>query len=92
MAKEEFILCASVLFEGKIVSAHRHGDCHRLIRSLLGEGADENVGRESQGFLTSKNRHVDRAEGFLIAKANNQIIHTMFDNDETGILTSEDLY
>ena len=92
MAKEEFILCASVMYEGKIISAHRHGDCHRLIRALLGDEADEKVGRKDQGFLTSLNRHVDRAEGFKIAKENNQIIHTMFDNYETGILTSQDLY
>jgi len=91
MAKE-FILCASVMYKGQIVSAHRHKDCHKLLRALLGDECDESVGRESQGFLTSHNRHVDRKEGFKIAKANNQIIHSMFDNDDEGILTSEDLY
>ena len=63
-----------------------------LIRKLFGEEVNDSLSRDDQGFLTSGNRHVDRAEGFRIAKENDQIWHTMFDNDIEGTLTSEDLY
>jgi len=85
----EFILCASVMYKGTIVSGRRHHNCYTILREL---GHDEEPIREDQGFLTSLGRHVSREEGFLIAKKNNQIFHKMYDNDNTGSLTSEDLY
>ena len=91
MAIPEFILCASIMFEGKIVSARRHKDCYNLLEGLLKVDA-VTVGREAQGFLTSKGRFVDRKEGFKIAKANDQIWHNMHDDRDEGKLTSEDLY
>jgi hypothetical protein len=90
MARKEFILCASVMFNNRVVSARRHKDCYKLLEGLL--GIDINISRKDQGFLTSNGRHVDRKEGFKIAKDNDQIWHKMHDDREEGELTSEDLY
>ena len=91
MARKELILCAAVMYEGKIVSGRRHKDCYRLLEGLLGID-DVDIGREAQGFLTSKGFFVNRKEGFKIAKDNDQIWHNMHDDRDEGELTSEDLY
>lgn len=91
--RKEFILCAAIMYKGMVISGYRHGDCHELLDKLVpGIPESEQPGRESQGFLTSHNRYVDRAEAFKIAKENGQIIHNMFDGQDEGELTSEDLY
>jgi hypothetical protein len=92
---KEFILCASVMYQGNIISGRRHSDCYEILENLLGKDIDLGT-REDQGFLTSKGRHVSRREAFVIAKENGQIFHNMYDNvdvnSEQAILTSEDLY
>ncbi|MBK7362668.1 MAG: hypothetical protein IPJ01_10270 [Micavibrio sp.] len=107
MQKPEFILCSAIHFQngakstvlniesGVIVCGRRHGDCYEIIKSLLGvdiANIPNNKSKDIVGFLTSKNRFVNRSEAFKIAKLNNQITHNMFDKDDEGILTSEDLY
>lgn len=96
MERTEFILSAAINWKGIIISGYRHGDCYKTLRDLLSKYTTPDEAnlpqREDQGFLTSHNRYVSRAEAFKIAKLNNQIIHKMFDNDDEGILTSEDLY
>jgi len=102
---KEFILCAAVHFKngattgieninsGVIICGRRHGDCYDILEGLTGMyGNDLDSDRENQGFLTSFNRFVDRKEAFKIAKTNHQFIHKMFDDDNEGELTSEDLY
>lgn len=105
MAKE-FIVCSAVHYDngvknktvlnvesGVIVCGRRHSDCYDIIEGLIGDIDMSKIpARDKQGFLTSKNRYVSRAEAFKIAKENNQITHKMFDNDETGSLNSEDLW
>jgi hypothetical protein len=100
---KEFILCSAIHYDngakptigninsGVIVCGRRHCDCNDILRGILGDEI-KLPERESQGFITSLNRFVSRAEAFKIAKANNQIIHKMFDNDNEGTLTSEDLF
>lgn len=106
--KPEYIICAAIYYNdgvkypqqpknietGIVVSGLRHCNCYATISTLLGEEKYKktNIGREGQGFITSLHRYVDRREGFRIAKANNQFIHRLFDEDDEGILTSEDLY
>ena len=91
--KNEFIICAAVNYDGTIVCGRRHKDCYLTAESLLKkQNVPQFADRENQGFMTSTGRYVTRAEAFKIAKANNQIIHKMFDNDSEGSLTSEDLY
>ena len=92
---KEFILCASLKFHDNIVSGHRHSDCYELIRKMCPNIADTSLPkREDQGFLTSLNRHVDRKEGWKIAKENNQIkwgLNASDDNEESQLI-SENLY
>lgn len=87
--KKEFILCAAINFNCIIICGHRHSDCYiTLINLLVKWPKQEHLPcREKQGFLTSKNRFVDRKEAYLIALEANQIKPT-----ETKILISEDLY
>jgi hypothetical protein len=87
----EYILCSAVNWKGKIICGRRHKDCYNTADALMGSGFLERE-RKHQGFMTSTGRFVDRTEAFIIAKANNQIVHKMFDNDSTGSLTSEDLF
>ena len=91
----EFILCASLKFHDNIVSGHRHSDCYELIRKMCPNITDTSLPqREDQGFLTSLNRHVDRREGWKIAKENNQIkwgLNASDDNEESQLI-SENLY
>jgi len=92
MKNKEFILCAALWFNNTIVCGYRHSNCYEIIKSLIPNINDNELpGRENQGFLTSLNRYVNRSEGFIIAKTNNQIIHNFY-NENEGILTSEDLY
>lgn len=88
----EIIICAAVLYNGIVVTGRRHRDCNNTIELLVNKSGTKLPDREDQGFMTSVGRYVDRKEAFKIAKANNQLIHKMFDYDEEGVLTSEDLY
>lgn len=91
--RKEFILCAAIDYNGIIVSGRRHKDCYNTLKQLTNIIDDYLLpDRDKQGFLTSTGRFVDRETAFTIAKDNKQIIHNMYDNDSSGILTSEDLY
>lgn len=70
--------------EGIVVVGYRHAQCLRLLQAIIGV---ENLPlkNHTQGFLTSKNRFVDRKEGAEIAYKNKQC-------KQTNILFSEDLY
>jgi len=120
MEQKEFILCAAIHFEngaetttigikdGIIISGFRHGDCYAVLKGILGDvDISKLPNRDSQGFLTSKNRYVGREEAWIIAKENNQIIYGLeasdHDNDilldglnmsekPKSILISENLY
>lgn len=77
---------------GLVVEGHRHADIIRTMVNLIGKRTcqfGENCAGESvQGFVTNKNRFVDRSEAMQIARAANQIISdTTFKE-----LYSEDLY
>lgn len=105
---KEFILCAALDYNDIIISGHRHGDCYDVLKSLIGEIDPNKIpNRDNQGFLTSKNRYVNREEAWIIAKENNQIKFGLkasdHDNDELldglridkkqkSILISENLY
>jgi len=98
---DERILCAALMFRGRIVSGYRHHSCYETIAHILGldpstdNSAFDKIeglpGRDDQGFLTSKDRFVDRAEGFEIALRNNQLL-LPYHEGQQRILTSEDLY
>lgn len=92
--EREFILCASLMYNGFIISGHRHSDCYKILRECFGVKDEDLPQRQHQGFLTSLNRFVDRKEGWKIAKENNQIQYGLevSDNGEESELISENLY
>ena len=75
---------------GLVVLGHRHGQCMWTMSSLTGlrsvTNAEDGVGEYEQGFLTNKNRFVDREEGGKIAFDAGQT------EDLRTTLYSEDLY
>jgi len=74
---------------GVVFSGYRHPHCLYQMAALTGL-RQCNAGEEVQGFLTNKNRFVDREEGMQIAIAANQLIEREGQNTHT--LYSEDLY
>ena len=93
MSKEEYILCAAIRFgdeENEFIVPHfRHHLCFELFRVFKMESGNSDIKpfpKRSQGFLTSKNRFVDRREGAEIAFRSGQI------PNPKQILFSEDLY
>ncbi len=102
----EKILCAAIWYKdqlkpvhtvtncetGVVLCGHRHAHIIHQHVSLLGKSAFE-MGEYVQGFLTNRNRFVDRKEAYKIAFENNQIIGPNKGYSENAIgLTSEDLY
>lgn len=75
---------------GIVVTGHRHGQCIWTIGCLTGlravTFAEDGIGENIQGFLTSKNRFVNRTEGGEIAFAAKQT------TELKTTLYSEDLY
>jgi len=76
--------------KGLVVLGHRHGQCIWTTAALTGlrtcTHAEDATGESEQGFLTNKNRFVNREEGAQIAFKAGQI------NEEIKTLYSEDLY
>ena len=76
---KEIIICSAIKTGGNvIIKGHRHCDC--LMAADRMRTPREFLANRVEGFITSKNRFVDRAEGHLI--------HT----GKKGKLFSEDLY
>lgn len=77
---------------GVVVEGHRHADIIKTVVNLLGKRTvtygEDAAGHHEQGFVTNKNRFVDRKEAMEIARAANQLI-TSSTFDE---LYSEDIY
>ena len=74
---------------GMVFCGHRHHNCMYQMIAISGKYQHE-MGEEVQGFLTNKNRFVDRYEALKIALENNQVIDL---KSITGKqLYSEDLY
>jgi hypothetical protein len=97
----EFILCAAVHYEDKIiyrdqpqgihtgfvVAGYRHHNCMETVRALLERFYNKrNI---LQGFLTSRNRFINRKEAFEIHIGQHPDLKPMSDERE---LFSEDLY
>ena len=73
--------------KGVVVSGWRHGNCIYQMVAITGlRSIPAEAGEEVQGFLTNKNRFVDREEGAKIHTANGHKI------DFENRLFSEDLY
>lgn len=95
-----YIICAAVHFpnggmyrdqptnikEGFVVTGRRHSNCYQVLEMMrinIGE-----CDRANEGFLTSDNRFLNRAEAAILAKERGQIIHNYTPEE----LISENLY
>lgn len=80
--------------QGFVICGRRHHDCIRIFAMMVGfpysPESQKLQNTEVQGFLTSKNRFVDRLEALQIAKEADQLI-TGAGNPKLGLF-SEDLY
>ncbi len=77
--EKELIICAAIKTSGNVVvRGHRHNDCLRTAFNMNLES--NSIAERTEGFITSKNRFVDRKEAHQI----------YFDTE--GRLFSEDLY
>jgi len=100
----EKIICAAIWYKdladaiyrpinidkGVVVCGHRHLHCIHILVALIGKrSVAPEVGEYVQGFLTDKNRFVDREEGAKIALAAEQVDKLNFNKSR---LYSEDLY
>ena len=95
---KEYIICSVVKFDGHDVCGRRHSDCYDTIKKLTGKTlaelkhllSDSNLGN---GFMTSEGRFVTRAEAWIIAEENKQIVFGYEAcTGEDAILISENLY
>lgn len=76
---------------GIVISGWRHGNCIYQMVAITGKrDIPAEVGESIQGFLTNKNRFVDRTEGWEIAEKAGQINDRSRGSSKT--LYSEDLY
>jgi hypothetical protein len=67
---------------GIVICGRRHNNCIMTIQQLLGDKfRAELLERTDFGFITSHDRYVNRSDGFKIAKAQDQIWHTLFDKE-----------
>lgn len=76
--------------KGIVICGHRHAHCISAVISMCGlrtvTYSEDGVGKNTQGFLTSKNRFLNRKEAGEIAFQSGQI------SEETNCLFSEDIY
>ena len=100
----EYILCSAIWFDdgittyihqpkniksGFVVCGRRHHNCFTIKAMLQGVGRTNYI-NEVQGFLTNKDRFVDRQEAMIIAVLANQIIERTGSRPDT--LYSEDVW
>jgi len=84
--------------KGFVISGRRHHNCYATLKAIVGkEGMDlllqlTNHSNKDHGFITSLNRFVDRKEGMVIAKKENQLLVPSLHSEGGGELTSEDLF
>ena len=89
------ISCMKFATQLKIAQEERKKKDNNNLDALVKDiSEDAYPGREHQGFLTSKNRYVDRKEAWKIADENNQIKFgkECSDNGDYSELVSENLY
>lgn len=86
---KEICICAAVkTTDGDIIRGHRHGDCfYAIVR--MGKEISPEV--NSQGFVTSKNRYVDREDGARLQREAG-VISVWTKAPIKNTLFSEDLY
>lgn len=90
--EKEIVICSAIyLIEGLIIRGHRHSDCYRNLEIRSGRRISNHGKEIIEGFITSKNRFVDRKEARLIQEEAG-IKSVSKDGYHGDILFSEDLY
>lgn len=98
LAANEYIICSAIHFRngkeydhqpinintGFVVAGRRHHNCYQTAY-ILGYNRHDSTFRNCEGFITSKDRFVNRTEGLKIAKTAGQ-------TDVDNYLISENLY
>jgi hypothetical protein len=99
-AKQEFIICAAIYCQdnkkhreqpsnietGFVICGRRHSDVFALLEALGVKFKDYSEEKLKDGFMTSKNRFVDRAEAAQVATKAGQLTKKL------DWLQSEELY
>lgn len=85
--EQEICICAALqLIDGRVIRGHRHDDC--IQTATKWRDAGQVIEHGEQGFVTSRNRFVGRAEAYEL-----QVAAGLFqDRPGARILMSEDLY
>ena len=95
--EKEICICAAIKYKDKIWRGQRHNNCIDVARDQLSYNMsrkqmnEESSLFENQGFITSKNRYVDREEGLILQKKAG-IKSIAKDGYGKKLLFSEDLY
>lgn len=83
---------------GFVVSGRRHNNCYATIKAIKGNEYESYLNSftddvNSQGFITSLNRYLNRTEAFTIAKEAKQLLYPkVYRTNQENILTSECLF
>ena len=87
---KEICICAAVKsVDGVIIRGHRHRDC---VEGVIRRGMKPDKDFYAYGFITSKNRYVDREEGFVL-QINARIKSANPEGyNSAGWLFTEDIY
>lgn len=103
MISHEKVMCSAILVhdhsikcihkptnieKGLVITGYRHCDCFEVISRIYPRDVFIKHGH-TQGFLTNKNRFVDRVEAKLIATQTNQLLERASNGNE---LFSEDVW
>ena len=100
--KQEYIICAAIWYHdlktdthnpkniqtGMVVCGRRH---HNVISVMANLGVRTATASHTQGFMTSKDRFLNREEAGKLAMEIGQIERTL-DQEEVPTLISEELY
>ena len=86
----EICICAAVICtDGTVIRGHRHRDC---FDTIIRKGKKIAKFLDAQGFITSKNRFVNREQGFKLQQAAGVKSANPEGYNKAGWLFSEDLY
>lgn len=92
---ETMVFLPKNINKGVIISGYRHAHCINLLKTISGlrsvKFGPDSVGESIQGFLTNKDRFVDRLEAMDIAIKAGQVEKENLGNPRIGLF-SEDLY
>ena len=105
MGNKEYILCAAIWFDdgkqhryqpkniesGLVLCGWRHHCIFPQTGGLVKERQQLGIYEKEQGFITNKNRFVDRIEAMKIAIKADQVVKDSLQNPRIGLF-SEDLY